>query len=86
MSLRWNVQHVSLQDKQYKSELSWSKANECHINAYKDMLSKLSNIDLPSDVLLCKCVGCTDHYDAIIINYHNEIRNACIKSAVLCIP
>ena len=65
------------------TKLSWDKGD---IYAYQSMLSQfLSNIALPTEVLLCKGKSCVCHY-GLLQRYYSDIVNSLETAGNQCIP
>jgi hypothetical protein len=61
LDLSLNVNCVGFKSRIYTASVSWVKATDNNVREYQATLTlKLSNIDTPTDVLLCKDTNCTN--------------------------
>jgi len=88
LHLALNVDQMKLCSCTVHPKPSWDKANDTHINKYKNMLrSKLNSIKLPHSALLCRNVCCVGTEHILNLNeYDSDIAAACLTSADTAIP
>ena len=83
-----NIEYINLENQAClkNDSVSWNNATPDMLNAYKCVLDcKLQNLKMPLDALRCKSVNCT-HHSADMIEFHDNIINACINSACETLP
>ena len=68
--------------------MSWAKATDKNMRDYKDILSlKLQSIDVPTDVLVCGDIHCSNKIHFQLSNkYVADITESCISAAESVIP
>ena len=88
LHLQLDVTCFRLSDRVFTSRPSWAKATDAHINSYQSVLrSRLVNITLPHDALVCQdpfC--CNSEHTADLNNFVREIGDACINAADCTLP
>jgi len=66
--------------------VQWSKASDCQLENYRCMLDTLlSQIDIPTDAILCRDYECAIH-NSDIVEFHNCIVNACLVASECSLP
>jgi hypothetical protein len=68
--------------------VSWVKATDEQLRGYRDILSlKVSDIDVPTEVLLCRDIHCSNLTHLHYVNkYATDITEACLSAAESIIP
>ena len=80
-----DVSHVKLCERMPTERINWSRASEKQLNHYtNDLDALLKYIDIDEDVLCCKDIHCTSHFDEIC-QFYQSILDCCIKASE-CIP
>ena len=65
-----DVSHVKLCERMPTERINWSRASEKQLNQYtNDLDALLKDIDIDEDVLCCKDIHCTSHFDEICQYY-----------------
>ena len=75
-------------DRIYTPRVSWAKATDKSLRDYQDILSlKLQSIDVPTNVLLCGDMNCSNKMHFQLLNkYVADITDSCISAAESVIP
>ena len=83
-----NVYRVGFLDRIDTPCVSWTKATDKNMRDYKDILSlKLQSIDVPTDVLVCGDITCSNKTHFQLLNkYVTDITESCISAAESVIP
>jgi exonuclease III len=86
MTLDIEISHLCSHNRVFRKKVSWSKASDSDIANYKVILNEmLSNIQFDNDALKCKDKHCVTHW-YMICKMYNQVLQACIKCAEICIP
>ena len=76
-----DVSHVKLCERMPTERINWSRASEKQLIQYtNDLDALLKDIDIDEDVLCCKDIHCTSHFDEIC-QFYQSILNCCIKAS-----
>jgi len=83
-----NIHCVGFQDRIYTPRVSWVKAMDNNLRVYQSTFSlHLNSIDVPTDVLLCNDVKCSNLSHLQRLNrYAVEITESCLHAAEATIP
>jgi len=88
LQLSLGVHCVGFRDRIYSPRVSSAKATDDNMRDYKVILrQKLQSINLPTDVLLCSEINCTNnvHFQQLD-KYVTDIIESCISAAESAIP
>ena len=82
LDLSLNIHCVGFQDRIYTPRVSWVKATDNNLCDYQATLSlHLNSIVVPTDVLLCKDINCSNLSHLQHLNsYAVEITDSCIHA------
>ena len=88
LSSEWACPPNVTDPRTFHSKPSWSKANNNHIDDYKNVLrDNLNSIELPTSVLLCEDVMCYNAEHARLLNeYTNSIIHSRLQAGDNSIP
>ena len=88
LSSEWACPPNVTDSRTFHSKPSWSKANNNHIDDYKNVLrDNLNSIELPTSVLLCEDVMCYNAEHARLLNeYTNSIIHSRLQAGDNSIP
>jgi hypothetical protein len=74
------VEYVKLSSTKFVKKLAWHRANECHIQKYKDELAlRLSARPIPREALWCSDLHCNK------IEHRIELNNLCADIGLCCL-
>ena len=80
-----DVSYVKLYEIMPTERINWSRASEKQFYQYTIGLDALlKDIDIDEDVLCCKDIHCTSHFDEIC-QFYQSILDCCINASE-CIP
>jgi len=88
LDLSLNIHCVGFPDRIYTPRVSWVKATDNNLRAYQStLILHLNSIDVPTDVLLCNDVKCSNLSHLQRLNrYAVEITESCLHAAEATIP
>lgn len=88
LELSFDVERVGYLDRSFTPRVSWVKATADDLRTYQEAVtSRLHNISLPIDTLLCNDIHCVNtlHVNSLS-QYADDITDACLSAADIALP
>ena len=85
MNIILNMQYSLSEERLFTKKMSWKKADDFDILAYKHVFKLLNKINIPLCAVHCKNMFCKEQVDDID-HYYSAIIASCIKATSRCIP